>query len=287
MEFLNGVDPTGSNALELFDSRMSSHTLGGIVLSDSPANGSVYETKPGRDNNPVDFVTWYDAVRFANWLHNGKGSGDTETGAYTLLGGAPTPSNGPSITRNAGAKWSLPTLDEWYKSAYHKNDGDTSNYWEFPTSTNAEPFSAPPPGSDAPDPTNTANYSTDDGVANGYNDGYAVTGSSSFDSSINYLTNVGAYNLALSPYGTYDQGGNVWEWNETLIPYGLRSIRGGAYLSYVGNSDQMRAAFPEFEIPTMGYSDLGFRVVALIPEPCGLALSVVCLISILPWRLGR
>jgi hypothetical protein len=29
-------------------------------------------------------VNWYDAIRFANWLLNGQGDGDTETGAYTF-----------------------------------------------------------------------------------------------------------------------------------------------------------------------------------------------------------
>ena len=42
---------------------------------------------------PVVLVSFYDSIRFANWLHNGQGSGDTETG-YTLLGGTATPSNG-------------------------------------------------------------------------------------------------------------------------------------------------------------------------------------------------
>ena len=104
------------------------------------------------------FVSWYDSIRFANWLHNGQGSGDTENGAYTLLGGTPTPSNGNSITRNAGAKWWLPSEDEWYKAAYHKNDGVTGNYWDYPTSTDAVPYSDQPPGSGAPDPSNTANF---------------------------------------------------------------------------------------------------------------------------------
>ena len=29
----------------------------------------------------------------------------------------------------------------------------------------------------------------------------------------NYLTSVGAYSHSASPYGTFDQAGNVWEWN--------------------------------------------------------------------------
>jgi hypothetical protein len=95
--------------------------------------------------------------------------------AYTLLGGTPIPSNANSITRNGGARWFLPSEDEWYKAAYHKNDGVTGNYWDYPTSTDAVPFSDQPPGSDAPDLSNTANFFKDDGIANGYDDGFAVT----------------------------------------------------------------------------------------------------------------
>ena len=79
-----------------------------------------YTAKPNMGDKPVNFVSWYDAIRFANWLNNGQGDGDTETGAYTLLGGTPTPSNGSSITRNPGATWFLPSEDEWYKAAYYQ-----------------------------------------------------------------------------------------------------------------------------------------------------------------------
>ena len=86
----------------------------------------------------MNYVTWYDAIRFANWLHNGQGSGDTETGAYTLLGNAtPTPSNGPSITRNPGATWFLPSENEWYKAAYH--NPAANSYSLYPTSSHTVP----------------------------------------------------------------------------------------------------------------------------------------------------
>ncbi|MEX2316404.1 MAG: SUMF1/EgtB/PvdO family nonheme iron enzyme [Pirellulales bacterium] len=207
-EFLNVVDTTGQNTLALYSSFMSSTANGGINFNGSAANGSKYEVKPGRDNTPVMSVSWYDSIRFANWLHNGQGSADTETGAYTLggleVGGVPI--IGDSITRNPGARWWLPSEDEWYKAAYHKNDGATGNYWDYPTATDAVPYSDQPPGSGAPDPSNTANFFKNDGIANGYDDGYAVTGSTSFVNSQNYLTDVGAYTLADSPYGTFDQG---------------------------------------------------------------------------------
>ena len=33
-------------------------------------------------NKPVTYVSFFDAMRFTNWLHNGQGTGDTESGVY-------------------------------------------------------------------------------------------------------------------------------------------------------------------------------------------------------------
>ena len=91
----------------------------------------------------MNYVTWYDAIRFANWLNNGQGNGDTETGAYTLgtlgAGGIPVT---PPLTHNAGAQVWLPTENEWYKAAYY-NPG-SSSYYLYPTSSNVIPTASGP-----------------------------------------------------------------------------------------------------------------------------------------------
>lgn len=38
-------------------------------------------------NRPITQVSFYDAARFANWMHNGQGTGDTEDGAYRISTG--------------------------------------------------------------------------------------------------------------------------------------------------------------------------------------------------------
>jgi formylglycine-generating enzyme required for sulfatase activity len=282
VEFLNVVDPTGANTLALYNTNMAIDARGGILADLGAADGSKYSVKPGRNNNPVVFVSWYDSIRFANWMHNGMRSGDTENGAYTLLGGTPTPSNGNSIMRNPGAGWWLPSKNEWYKAAYHKNDGATGNYWEYPTSTDANPYSDQPPGTGAPDPSNTANFRNNDGLANGYDDGYAVTGSLSFDDAQNYLTDVGAYTSAHSPYGTFDQGGNVWEWGETLSSF--RGLHGGAWSGTFFLTATSQAVV---ENPTAERNDIGFRV-ASIPEPSTIFLLSLAAVSALVHRaFGR
>jgi len=137
VEFLNAK--AASDPLALYNTSMGSDARGGITRSG--VRGSLtYAAKTNMGNKPVNYVSWYDSIRFANWMHNGQGTGDTETGAYTLLGGTPTPSNGLSIARNTGATWFLASENEWYKAAYHQpaaQGGAGANFWLYPTATNS------------------------------------------------------------------------------------------------------------------------------------------------------
>ena len=129
VDFLNSV--AASDPYALFNGLMETNPRGGIRrVGDSGAY--VYSCIPGRENHPVMFVSFLDAMRFVNWLHNGQGSGDTETGAYTL-------GTGLSETRNPGATFFIPTEDEWYKASYYQpvtSGGDTDSYWLYPISAN-------------------------------------------------------------------------------------------------------------------------------------------------------
>jgi len=73
------------------------------------------------------------------------------------------------------------------------------------------------------------------------------------------LTDVGSYTGSASPNGTFDQGGNVWEWEETIgsvgFPY-LRGHRGGSFTdsaSHLGPGGHFSSAPIEIE-------EFGFRV---------------------------
>jgi formylglycine-generating enzyme required for sulfatase activity len=267
---LNAVavsDPYG-----LYSTFMSSETQGGIVRSGSPGTYT-YAVKPSAlsgaytyANKPVVFVNSGDAMRFANWLQDGQptgpeGPGTTETGAYTM-NGAITDAALAAVTRNAGARWWLPNEDEWYKAAYHKNDGVTGNYWDYPTGADIAPNNNLP----SADTANSANF---------FNVGY-TTGNSSYP-----LTDAGAYTLSGSPYGTFDQGGNVQEWNET--PFNNSLIRGQRGGSCDNLSPLMAASFSSADDPSREYGQVGFRV-ASIPEPSTAVLAVVACGAMLSWR---
>jgi len=230
-------------------------------ISRTGSSGSYVYGVIGTGTRPVTYVSFYDAMRYANWLNNGGGSGDTETGGYTLLGGTATPSNGLTVARNGGAQVWVPSENEWYKAAYYQPavaGGDTDGYWLYPTGSNAVPNSRNGSGSDA----NSGNFYRNDSIANGVNDGYAVTNSTTYSSSENYLTPVGAFTQADSYYGTFDQGGNVWEWNDTIFG-SSRLLRGGEWF---GNESSLRASVRSADGPTFEGRYLGFRV-ATVPEP--------------------
>jgi formylglycine-generating enzyme required for sulfatase activity len=230
-EFLNAVDPTGANALYLYNSRMTSDaTNGGIAFDGSAPVASRYFAKATRTSQPVNYVGFGDVLRFANWLHNGQGSGSTETGAYTI-----TPDVG-SITRNAAAKIFLTSEDEWYKAAYYKGGGTAAGYWDYPagsdTQTSCDTNTALP---------NTANCSF----------------------SVRSVSDVGAYIASQSPAGTFDQGGNLNEWNEAIFLFGNRGRRGGDFFDPPA---ELKASIRNSAPWSTEVDWLGFRV-ASVPEP--------------------
>ena len=150
-----------------------------------------------------------------------------------------------AIARESDACWVIPSEDEWYKAAYHKNDGATDHYWDYPTSTDTLP------SNDLldPDPGNNANF-----YQNDYTVGPTV-----------YLTQVGEFESTLSPYGTFDQGGNVAEWNESALYESSRCTRGA---SYHHGSLHLHAAHRYATLATSEYKGVGFRVVE-IRSPVG------------------
>ena len=72
-------------------------------------------------------------------------------------------------------------------------------------------------------------------------------------------------------FGTLDQGGDVWEWNDAVISGSSRGLRGG---SWDNNGFFLRASSRDNIGPAIEYDFVGFRV-ASVPEPSGLVLTVL------------
>ncbi len=107
--FLNANDPDGSDPLTLYNSKMSDQgspaglnagvLYGGIDFAPAGVQGNIYSVISGWENKPVNCVSWFDAIRFANWMDNGQpvftteptaANNATENGSYTLNGFEPT-----------------------------------------------------------------------------------------------------------------------------------------------------------------------------------------------------
>jgi formylglycine-generating enzyme required for sulfatase activity len=259
-EFLNAKaasDPLGLYSTNMGDPSIGpSGNYGGITRSGSDGSYT-YSVIAGRGDMPVNWVTFFDTLRFTNWMNNGQANSDTETGAYTLLGGTATPSNGDTVTRNAGATIVLTSEDEWYKAAYY--NALSTSYFAYPAASDAQTTCAPPSGA-----ANQANCSPL--VAGAFSD----------------FTTKGSYTGSASPYGTFDQGGNVFEWNEAILTGSVRGGRGGSE----GVGALFLAASTRVELlggPSYDHPDVGFRV-AMIPEPGTGLLMIGGLFGLVGWR---
>ena len=254
--FLNSVAAT--DTYNLYNANMATF-LNTAGISRSGSSGSYSYALIGSGSRPVSYVSWFDAARFANWMQNGATNGaSTETGAYTLDG-----ATSGTITKNAGATWWIPGEDEWYKAAYYKGGGTNAGYWLYPTQSDTAP------GNIIGSATNQANYNN--GV-------YSVTQSEEASNTQNYLTESGAFVGSESFYDTYDLGGNVFEWNDSIQgPY--RGLRGGAWtvnFNYVS----LGSSFSLDYVPQSEIYYLGFRL-ATVPEPSTYALLGLAAIGML------
>ena len=250
VEFLNAVAATDTYGL--YTALMGSGRYGSKIERSGSSGSYTYSVAIDWANRPVNYVNWGDTARFVNWLHNGQptgaqGLGTTEDGAYSL-NGATGDSALLAVIRESDATWVIPSEDEWYKAAYHKNDGVTGNYFDYPTSSD----NIPSHDLIDPDPGNNGNFVYQGDCTSGSN-----------------RTEVGEFENSVSPYGTFDQGGNVWEWNEAVLYGSARGLRGGGYKT---SSPSLLASGRVYDgSPTVQYFPIGFRV-AQVPEPATMML---------------
>ena len=213
-------------------------------------------------DQPSASINWYQAAAFTNWLNISTGHQpayrlNAPLTALTLWSSAEAwQAGGENLYRHKDAYYFLPSEDEWYKAAYHQNNGVTADYWDYATGSNRVPTASI--GGDG-----TAIYA------------YATP------SPMSVQISGGA-----SDYDTIGQGGNVAEWLESAYDGSNttgtegRVIRGGDWST---SSINLRSSTRSNFSPSYTKNNVGFRV-ASVPEPSALAILFVGLLALVGRR---
>ena len=257
-DFLNSVAATDTYAL--YSGTMGSDARGGITRS-GVSGSYTYAVKANMGDKPVNYVSWFDAARVANWAQNGAtGTSSTETGAYTLNGAT----SGDAVGVNPGATVFVPTESQWYKAAYYKGGGTNAGYWTYATQSDALPTAVTAGATGDGSAGSTGNFANYNYVA-------------SWNGQTGNVTTVGT-NGGSSAYGAFDLSGNVLEWDDLNgTPGPTHGLRGG-YYGYstqpplnLGSTDHYEGA------PSLEYPGIGFRLASAVavPEPstCAMVLA--------------
>ena len=203
-----------------------SNALGGLALTMS----DMASLGGNGSLKPATGISFNEAARFINWLNEIKGYQKAYN--FTNLGTNDNISawgDGQHVENNPyrhkNAVYYIPSSDEWYKAGYGSLGGE---WFKYTTGSNLVPVS----------------------IASGTNEGTMV---------INRSENLGPADITIA------QGGNVWEWSESLR-WGQRMFRGGSWQDGISALDVQLDNPPDAE-----YDRIGFRV-AMIPEPSSLSL---------------
>ena len=162
---------------------------------------------PGAEMMPVFGIVWHDAARFCNWLHNDKSSDpiSLESGAYDTSTFGYEPDGWTftdQVTRSEGARFWIPSWDEWLKAAHY--DPQARRWYKWPTRDGRFPVTGLPGAGDT---------------------SAGVQGCEDIIPYCPYFIPLGAYE-STSPWGLYDVSGGTREWTEETIESRWRGVEG-------------------------------------------------------------
>ncbi len=226
----------------------------------SQSGGQYVVSDPMR---PVIGLNWRAGAYYCNWLNNGKPEGwaNCLNGAYdastfgTLADGTYT----DQLVHSPGAKFWIPTLDEWLKAAHYDPNRDglgQGGWWSYPYRSETAPVSGAPGEGQTTAGWNPPNFGE-------------------------LLVPLGAYTDQTSAYGLWDLSGGAREWLEE--PSGARNGRfqfrmiDGAFAGELSTGfDHVQGT--DAELPQVS-SYFGLRISSSIPSTPVCTVFVLALLQ--------
>ena len=251
------IDVIGSSAGAIAGDGLSSRRVG---------DSYSFSIGQGRTADEPIRTTFVAAAMYANWLHNGKGStieafqnGAYDAETFRRLPGQPVPVG--QASRNADARFWIPSMDEWVKAGYYDPDrfgegdsgGDSGGggWWDFPDSSDTQLI----PG--RPELGGQTNAGSPDEWPSGQTRPHEVE----------------LYPDTQSPWGLLDVSGGASEWTESLLG-GLSSARLAK-----GTDTRFGGDLFADELVWFGHGSPlsfgGIRLAAVIPAPSGGGIVLV------------
>lgn len=243
-----------------------------------PQNGGQRFTVPaGNELRSVGDISWRAAAMYCNWLHNGKslereaflnGAYDVSTFVTIQL------PNGAEqfqdqFTRSPGAKYFIPSWDEWLKASHYdpnkqNSDGSVGGWWRYSNGTDIPLTYAPPPSFGG----------NGTGMANA---GFTLPGGA------HYRIPLGSYPQTQTPWGLLDVAGCTFEWTEGVSedPQTFerwRIVDGSFYGTDSGVLDRIGSRGGE--LPFVDVLFYGVRIASVVPSPASGALGICTLIFV-------
>lgn len=234
---------------------------GAIIFNGFGPGGVPSYTMNAVHNDQALAFGWRYAARYANWLHNDKAITQAafENGAYdtSTFTSNPDGTVNDQLAHNPGARFWIPTQDEWVKAAYYdpnKNGLGVEGYWLHPSGQDTPLQGGLPgqPGAQTPAPVQGPGETPP----------------------------VASYPDTNQPWGLLDTSGGQAEWTETgFNEFGGRRLRYGSYTGVGANYVNLdRIDRLTYAFHASGERS-GMRLASAVPNPgvwIPMTLAVVC-----------
>ena len=210
---------------------------------------------------------WRYAAWYANWSHNGQKpagvatAADFASGAYDISTFNSTGQIGitDQATRSEGAKYWVPSIDEWVKAVYwdpNRNGAGQPGYWLYPGSQDTPLITAP-----------SSSGGQTDLSAGPMGQAYSLL--------------IGQYANVTGPWGLLDASGNASEWLEDKGGLNRRIVDSHPLVPLFLTPVADRLNWKSFDDI---YHLNGIRLASAVPTPCTVLALGLCVLRALNTR---